>query len=57
MNFKEAYLKSLLMIKENNISNIKEYTALAKKENLLNATSLEYISRKEFNGLIKEVKK
>ena len=56
MNFKKAYEKSLQMIKEKNISNIKEYTALAKKENLLSATSLEYISRKSFNNLILEIK-
>lgn len=55
MNFKEAYEKSLRMIKEKNITNIKEYTKLAKQENLLSATSLEYISRKEFNNLIKEI--
>ena len=52
MTMKEAYLKSLQMIKENNINDLKEYTKLAKKENLLSATSLEYISRKEFNNLI-----
>lgn len=56
MNFKEAYEKSLRMIKQNNITNIKEYTMLAKKENLLNATSLEYISRKEFNNLLEEIR-
>ena len=56
MNYKEAYKKSLQMIKENNITNIKDYTKLAKEENLLSATSLEYISRKEFNNLIKEVR-
>ena len=56
MDMKSAYEKSLQMIKENNITNIKDYTILAKKENLLSATSLEYISRKEFNNLIKEVR-
>lgn len=56
MNFKEAYEKSLQMIKEKNINNIKEYTKLAKEENLLNPVSLEYISRKEFNNLLKEVR-
>ena len=49
MDIKEAYLKSLRMMKKNDVKDIKEYTALAKKENLLSATSLEYISRKEFN--------
>ena len=56
MIMKEAYKKSLQMIKENNIKDLKEYTKLAKKENLLTATSLEYISRKEFYNLIKEVR-
>ena len=55
MDMKEAYLKSLQRIKEKKITNLKDYTKLAKKENLLNATSLEYISRKEFNNLLKEV--
>ena len=52
----EAYEKSLRMIKERNITNIKEYTKLAKQENLLTATSLEYISKKEFNNLIEEIR-
>lgn len=52
----EAYKKSLQMIKENNIKDLKEYTKLAKKENLLNPVSLEYISKKEFNNLLKEVR-
>lgn len=56
MIMKEAYEKSLRMIKEKKITNIKEYTKLAKEENLLSATSLEYISRKEFDNLIKEVR-
>lgn len=56
MNFKEAYEKSLRMIKKKNIKDLKEYTILAKKENLLSATSLEYISRKEFNNLLKEIR-
>ena len=54
---KEAYKKSLQMIKENNIKDIKEYTKLAKKEDLLNPVSLEYISRKSFDNLIKGVLK
>ena len=56
MNYKEAYKKSLQMIKEKNITNIRDYTKLAKEENLLSAPSLEYISRKEFNNLLKEVR-
>ena len=53
---KEAYKKSLQMIKEKNINDLKEYTKLAKKENLLNPVSLEYISRKSFDNLVKEVR-
>lgn len=55
MTMKEAYEKSLQMIKEKNISNIKDYTKLAKEEELLSATSLEYISGKEFYNLLKEI--
>lgn len=54
MNMKEAYEKSILMIKKENISNLKDYTKIAKKYNLLSATSLEYISQKEFNNILKE---
>ena len=57
MDIKSAYKKSLQMIKEHNINDLKEYTKLAKKENLLSATSLEYISRKEFNNLLKEMRR
>lgn len=56
MDFKQAYEKSLRMIKKKNIKNLKEYTSLAKQENLLSATSLEYISRKKFNNLIEEIR-
>lgn len=55
MTMKEAYLKSLQKIKENKITNLKDYTRLAKKEKLLSATSLEYISRKDFYNLLKEI--
>ena len=51
----EAYKKSLQMIKEKRIKSLKQYNKLAKENNLLSATSLEYISRKEFNNLIKEI--
>ena len=52
---KEYYIKSLQKIKEQNrILTLEEYTKLAKKYNLLSATSLEYISRKEFDNLIRE---
>lgn len=57
MNMKEAYEKSIHKIKEENISSLKDYTKMAKKYNLLSATSLEYISRKEFNNLLKECKR
>ena len=57
MDMKSAYKKSLQMIKEKNITNIKDYTKLAKEENLLNSVSLEYISRKEFNNLLKEMRR
>ena len=53
MDIKEAYEKSLRMMKDKNIKNLKEYTKLAKEKNLLSATSLEYISRKEFYNLLK----
>lgn len=56
MIMKEAYEKSLRMMKENNITNIKEYTKLAKTENLLNPVSMEYISRKDFNNLLKQIR-
>ena len=56
MIMKEAYEKSLRMMKKNDVKDLKEYTKLAKKENLLSATSLEYISRKEFNNLLKEIR-
>ena len=55
MDMKNAYEKSLQMIKENNIKDIKEYTKLAKKETLLSTESLKYISGKEFEELIAEL--
>ena len=52
----EAYEKSLQIIKESNEKlTKKEYTKLAKKYNLLNVVSLEYISRKSFERLVKEL--
>lgn len=57
MNMKSAYEKSLQMIKENNIKDIKEYTKLAKRESLLSYASMEYISGKEFKELSKELSK
>ena len=55
MTMEKAYLKSLQMIKENNIKDIKEYNKLAKKETLLSTESLKYISGKEFEELIAEL--
>ena len=55
MTMQEAYEKSLQMIKENNIKDIKEYNKLAKKETLLNTESLKYISGKEFEELIEGI--
>ena len=56
MDMKETYKKSLQMIKEFKITNLKDYTTLAKEKNLLNPVSLEYISRKSFDNLVKEVR-
>lgn len=55
MDMKQAYERSIQMIKNKKISNLKDYTKIAKEENLLTATSLEYISRKEFYNLLKEL--
>ena len=52
MDMKSAYKKSLQMIKERNINNIKDYTILAKEENLLSALSLQSTSRKDSNSLL-----
>ncbi len=54
---KEFYEKSLQKIKAAKKKlTVKEYNALAKKENLLSAESLKYISSKEFEELIEEVR-
>ena len=55
MDMKSAYKKSLQMIKE--VKSKKEYIELIDKENLLSVPSLEYISGKGFNNLIREVQK
>lgn len=54
MNFKEAYLKSLQKIKK--VKNEKEYIALIEKENLLLIPTLEFMSGKKFEELLKEGK-
>lgn len=55
MNIRNMYKKSLQMIKE--VKSKKEYIELIDKENLLSVPSLEYISGKGFNNLIREVQK
>ena len=55
MNLRNIYKKSLQMIKE--VKSKKEYIELIDKENLLSVPSLEYISGKGFNNLIREVQK
>ncbi len=57
MNMKKAYEKSIQIIKKEKISNLKDYTKIAKEKNLLSAVSLEYISRKEFNNLLRDILK
>lgn len=54
---KEAYFKSLQMIKELNIRNEKEYNKLLHSYLILNAESLKYISQtKSFKKIIKIAK-
>lgn len=51
---KEAYYKSLQMIKEKNIKNEKQYSELVKNNMILSAESLKYISQtKNFKKIIK----
>lgn len=53
----EAYEKAIQKIRElKEILTEKEWNTIAKKENLLSSTSLEYISRRDFYTLQKEVK-
>ena len=54
MDMKEAYEKSLQMIKENDIKDMEEYLALVSEKNLLSIPTLEYISGKKFKELTKE---
>ena len=54
---KEAYLKSLQMIKELNIRNEKEYNKLLHNYLILNIESLKYISQtRSFKKIIKLAK-
>lgn len=54
---KEAYLKSLQMIKKLNIKNEKQYNELLKNYLLLSAESLKYISQtRNFRKIVKIAK-
>ena len=54
---KEAYLKSLQMIKRSKIKNEKQYNELLKNYLLLNSESLKYISQtRSFKKIIKIAK-
>lgn len=54
---KEAYEKSLRMIKALNIKNEKEYNRLVQNYLILNAESLKYISQtRDFNKIIELAK-
>ena len=54
---KEAYLKSLQMIKKLNIKNEKQYNELLKNYLLLSAESLKYISQtRNFRKIIRLAK-
>ena len=54
---KKAYERSIQIIKKEKISNLKDYTKIAKEKDLLSAVSLEYISRREFNNLLRDILK
>ena len=55
MNMKETYEKSLLMIKFLGIRLTKtQYNKLAQRFNLLSADTLQYITQRNFNYLIKK---
>lgn len=54
MDMKSAYEKSLQMIKEKNIKDVKEYIELVKTEGLLSVPTMEYISGKKIRKLLKE---
>ena len=54
MNMKEAYLKSLQMIKILNIKTEREYIRILRDYLLLSLPSLQYITgEKDFNKIIK----
>lgn len=54
----EAYNNSLLMIKILGIRlTRKQYTELAKRFNLLSIQSLQFISKRSYESIIKEIQK
>ena len=54
----EAYEKSLLMIKILGIKlTRKQYTELAKRFNLLSIQSLQFMSKRSYESIIKEIQK
>ena len=53
MNMKQAYKKSLQKMKK--VNNRKEYIKLINRYNLLLVPTLEYISGKRFERLLKKV--
>lgn len=58
MDMKEAYLKSLQMIKILGIRlTRKQYTELAKRFNLLSIQSLQFMSNKSYENIMKEIQK
>lgn len=57
MDIKEAYERSLQMIKELNVKNKKEYRKLVRNYRILNLESLKYISQtKSFRKIRKLAK-
>ena len=57
MDMKEAYEKSLQMIKELNVKNKKEYRKLVRNYLILNFESLKYISQTKSFRKIKKLAK
>lgn len=57
MDIKEAYEKSLQMIKELNVKNKKEYRKLVRNYLILNLESLKYISQTKSFRKIRKIAK
>lgn len=54
----EAYEKSLLMIKALGIKlTRKQYTELAKRFNLLSIQSIQFIAKRSYESIMKEIQK